>query len=99
MIKLIYTWIKRPLVLIVLALIIIFIFKKLDLFEVFFKRKPLLIDDTPLVIKQNRSISELNSATLYQDVVVDSIAPGRLSFSAKREIVLIIKGKVSAGID
>jgi hypothetical protein len=77
----------------------IFIFKELDLFDGLLKRKPLIIDNTPLVLKQIRSISELKTGSLYQDVVVDSIAEGRLAFSAKREIVLIIKGEVSAGID
>jgi len=94
-----YRWIRRPLVLIVLVLIIIFLFKRLDITKGWFTSKPLLIDNTPLVIKEIKTIAELNTASFYQDIVVDSIAPSSIAFAARREIVLIIKGKVTAGID
>lgn len=97
--KRIYRWIKRPLVLVLLLLIIIFIFKRMNIFHGWFSSKPMLIDNTPLVIKEIKTIAELNTATLYQDIVVDSVAPAAIPFAAKREIVLIIKGKVTAGID
>ena len=85
--------------LILLLLIIIFIFKRLHIFDGLFASKPLLIDNTPLVIREIRSIAELNTATLYQEIVVDSIAPSAIPLQAKREIVLIVKGRVLAGID
>lgn len=97
--KRIYRWIRRPLVLILLLLVIIFLFKRLNIFHGWFTYKPLLIDNTPLVIKEIKSIAELNTATLYQDIVVDSIAPATIPYAAKREIVLIIKGEVTASID
>lgn len=97
--KKIYIWLKRPLVLILLLIIIIFLFRRLHIFDGLFTSKPLLIDNTPLVIREIRSIAELNTATLYQEIVVDSTAPSAIPFSARREIVLIVKGKVLAGID
>lgn len=95
----IYRWIKRPLVLVLLVLIIIFLLKILNISTGWFSSKPLLIDNTPLVIKEIKTISELNTATLYHEIVVDSIAQATIPLAAKREIVLIIKGKVTAGID
>jgi hypothetical protein len=52
-----------------------------------------------LIIKEIKAIGELNTATLYKEVVVDSTANGILPFSAKREVVLIVKGTVTAGIN
>ena len=95
----IYNWIKKWLILLILVLIIIFIFNRMKIFDGWFRAKPLLIDQTPLVIEEIRSVADLNTATLYQDVIVDSIAPATIPFAARREIVLIIKGKVTAGLD
>lgn len=89
----------RPLFYLVILAIAYFIFQRFHPFSGIFTSKPLLIDNTPLVIKQIRSIGELNTATLYQEVVVDSVAPASIPFAAKREIVLIVKGTVTAGID
>jgi len=114
--KQLYNLIRRPLVLILLVLAIIFIFLKLNIFSGianWFKAKPVLIDNTPLVIKEIKAIAELNTATMYQEIVLDSVAissspvPVMINpFSLtprpvilKKEIVLIIKGRVTAGID
>lgn len=97
--RFIYRWLKRPLVLIILVLVIIFLIKRLNVFDGIFRSKPLIIDNTPLIIKEIKAIGELNTATLYKEVVVDSSAKGLLPFSAKREIVLIVKGTVTAGIN
>ena len=97
--KRVFIWIRRPLVLLLLILIILFIASRLNIFSGWFKIQPLLIDNTPLVITEIKSIAEFNTATLYQDIVVDSVAPAAIPFAAKREIVLIIKGKVTAGIN
>jgi len=99
MIRFIFSLIKRPLLILLLVLLIIFLFKRMNLFSGLFSSKPMIIDKTPLVIKEIKSISELNTATLYQEIVVDSTAPGPMAFAAKREIVLILKGTVTAGID
>jgi Protein of unknown function (DUF4230) len=114
--KTIYNWIRRPLVLVLLVILIIFLFQKLSIFSGignWFKAKPVLIDNTPLVIKEVKAIAELNTATMYQELVVDSTAisssptPVMINpFSMiprpvimKKEIVLIIKGRVTAGIN
>ena len=91
--------ILRPLVYLIILVIAVFLFKRFHVFSGMFTSKPLVIDNTPLVIKDIRSIGELNTATLYQEVVVDSVAPASIPFAAKREIVLIVKGTVTAGID
>ena len=113
--KTIYNWIRRPLILVLLVLIILFIFQKLSIFSGignWFKAKPVLIDNTPLVIKEVKAIAELNTATMYQELVVDSTAisssPSPVMINPfsmiprpvimKKEIVLIVKGRVTAGI-
>ncbi|MES2777670.1 MAG: DUF4230 domain-containing protein [Bacteroidota bacterium] len=111
-----YNLIRRPLVLVLMVLLIILLFQRLQIFSGignWFKAKPVLIDNTPLVIKEIKSIAELNTATMYQEIVVDSSSITSSSvpvminpFSLvprpvvmKKEIVLIIKGRVTAGID
>ncbi len=113
--KRLYLFFKKPLVLVLLAVLIIFIFQKLSFFSGlghWFKAKPVLIDNTPMVIKEIKALAELNTATMYQEIVVDSTAivttamPAMLNpFSLlprpvilKKEIVLIIKGRITAGI-
>jgi hypothetical protein len=79
-----------------------------------FLPKPVLIDETPVLIKEIRSIGQLITATLYDEVVVDSIeitkgsrfvrtfnaiVPFRILPSADKQIVLIARGKVLAGTD
>ncbi len=79
-----------------------------------FLPKPVLIDETPVLIKEIRSIGQLITATLYDEVVIDSIeitkgsrfvrtfnaiVPFRILPSADKQIVLIARGKVLAGTD
>jgi hypothetical protein len=79
-----------------------------------FSPKPVVIDETPVLIKEIRSIGQLITATLYDEVVVDSIeitkgsrfvrsfnaiVPFRILPSADKEIVLVARGKVLAGTD
>lgn len=99
MIRFIFRLIKKPLLILLLIVAVMFLLKRMNVFEGLFSTKPLEIDKTPLVIKEIKNISELNTATLYQEIVVDSIAPAKFPFVTKREIVLILKGKVTAGID
>jgi hypothetical protein len=96
---LIFRLIKKPLILIILLLIIALLLKKVAFRGDWFSSKPVIIDNTPLVIKEIKSLAQLNTATLYQEIVVDSLAPGIVSFAVPREIVLIVKGKVTAGIN
>jgi len=101
--------------LVLLLLAIVFLFQRLNFFSGignWFKAKPILIDNTPLVIKEIKAIAQLNTATMYQEIVVDSSAITSVGpmiinpFSfvprpvvTKKEIVLIIKGRVTAGIN
>ena len=108
---------KTPLVIVVLILFGWIAFSKFNLGEKWqelFKKQPLLIDNTPLVITEVRNIAELQTAQLYAEVVVDSIvlSPENIAATALRsigfppvprkeekKIVLIVKGKVIAGIN
>lgn len=111
-----YHIIRRPLILILLVLAILLIFQRLHIlpsFSSWFKPKPVLIDNTPLVITQVKSIALLNTATLYKEMVIDSV---NISYTTlplvfypftftpkpmelRKEIVLIINGKITAGIN
>jgi hypothetical protein len=79
-----------------------------------FSPKPVVIDETPVLIKEIRAIGQVITATLYDEVVVDSIeitkgsrfvrvfnavAPFPILPSADKQIVLIARGKVLAGTD
>jgi hypothetical protein len=79
-----------------------------------FSSKPVVIDETPILIKQIRSIGQLITATSYDEVVVDSIISSRKSTAInsfnllsplpiiptdEKQLVIIGKGKVMAGID
>ena len=91
-------WVK-----IILVLTAILILKKMDWFPSWniFSSKPVTIDDTPILIKDIRSLGQVITATFYDEVVVDS--------AIKREfpqlpvtddqLVIIARGKVLAGID
>jgi len=109
--KTILAFIKKPIAYIIVILVVFFILKSLNIFPSFskmFKSQPVLIDNTPLVIKEIKALAELNTASLYQEVVIDSVAsytssnPFSLNTQTiilKKEIVLIIKGRVTAGIN
>ncbi len=79
-----------------------------------FSPKPVVIDETPVLIKEIRSIGQVITATLYDEVVVDSIemtkgsrfvrslnaiSPFPILPSADKQIVLVARGKVLAGTD
>lgn len=113
----IFNLLQRPLLLILLILGIIILFQQTKLFPPFkdwFKSKPLLIDDTPLVIEQVKQIAQLQTVQMYAEVIADSsiltqagitnqalksIGMMTLPFAEQKKLVLIIKGKVIAGID
>jgi hypothetical protein len=78
-----------------------------------FARKPLLIENTTILIQKVKSIAQLVSIEATDEVVVDSMIltqPSKVSTIAtifnpalglpgKRSIVIIGKGKIRAGID
>ena len=108
---------KRPLALVLLVMAIIYLFQKTDIglpFGNWFKRKPLLIENTALVITQVKNIAQLHAVQMYAEVVADSavvtnagianqalrnIGLFTLPLTEQKNLVLIIKGKVIAGID
>jgi hypothetical protein len=87
-------------------LILIFILKKIDWlpsFGNFFKSKPLIIDDTPILIKEINNLAQLVSITSFDEVVMDSVkklkSPLGLLPPPTFKIILIAKGQVIAGVD
>ena len=115
--KTIFNMLKRPLALVLLVLAIIFLLQRVHLipgFKDWFKVKPLLIENSPLVITQIRNIAELQTTQLYAEIVADStimttagtanntlrsIGIIPLPLPENRNLVLIIKGRVIAGTD
>lgn len=113
----IFSFLRTPLLLVLLLLAAWFALTRTGItgtIASWFKKKPLLIDNTPLVITEVKNIAELQTATLYAELVVDStvftnmditnsalrtIGMPALPASVQRKIVLIVKGKVIAGID
>lgn len=66
-----------------------------------FSSKPVVIDDTPVLIKEIKALGEIITATLYDEVVVDSIVKRRFPQLPLTDdkIVIIARGKVLAGIN
>lgn len=79
-----------------------------------FAEQPVVIDPTPILVQQIRSVAELVTITTYDEVVVDSViisrpaavinainrwAPVPILPSAAKKLVLICKGRVLAGVN
>lgn len=82
----------------------IWLFQKMNLlpsWKDIFSSKPVIIDETPILIKEIKSLGEIITATLYDEVVVDSTI--KRSFPqlplTDDKIVIIARGKVLAGIN
>ncbi|HMP92468.1 MAG TPA: DUF4230 domain-containing protein, partial [Phnomibacter sp.] len=110
------SWLRRPL-LFLAALVLLYWaatrFNWLPSPAGWFAAKPVLIDNTPLVVLEMRTIAELYTAGLYAEVVVDSteilptaaanatlrgIGLPTLPVPTAKTLVLIAKGQVKAGI-
>jgi hypothetical protein len=88
---------------IILLLAALLILKKMDWlpsWNIFSSRK-LTIDETPILIKDIRSLGQVITATFNDEVVVDSVIKHRFSqvTFADDQLVIIARGKVLAGID
>jgi hypothetical protein len=93
---------------ILLALIIFVILlqkiKVLPGFTNFFKPRTVMIDDTPVLIKEIRELTQLITVTSYDEVVVDSIKESTdilhaltgISLKPDR-VVIVARGSVQAG--
>lgn len=111
---------RKPRNLIITILIIFAAFWLLQKYKVFpsvkdvFGAKPVAIDETPVLIKDIKSIGQLITYSFYDEVVADSavvtrgsafinafnrLAPLPLLPQADKELVLIGRGKVLAGTD
>jgi Protein of unknown function (DUF4230) len=78
-----------------------------------FREKAILVDQTPLLVNEIRDIAQLMTVEAYNEVVVDSTKypfgisprifnaiPGHpLTLLGGSQLVLIVKGKVIAGVD
>lgn len=69
-----------------------------------FKSQPVVIDETPVLVKQINDLAQLVTISFYDEIVMDSFKPKNLpSFPGLRpvpdHIVLLAKGTVLAGID
>ena len=114
--KKVFRYLRLPLLIVCLAAVGFFLLQKIKVipsFSDWFKEKPILIDNTPLVITQIKSIALLNTASLYKEMVIDSFhiqqadlpavfypltfSPAPVSY--KKELVLVVKGKATAGIN
>jgi Protein of unknown function (DUF4230) len=83
-------------------------------FKNWFKSKPVSIENTALIITQIKNIAELASMQVYAEMVVDSteyskaglanqalksVGMMNLPFLEPKKLVLIVNGKVQAGVD
>ena len=76
-----------------------------------FKSKPVKIENTPILVKEINELSQLTTVTAFDEVVADSFRVSQNNFSkilplpmpvlasSVDRIVLVGKGRVTAGID
>ena len=71
-----------------------------------FAAKPVLIDETPLLVKNIKAIAQLMTIEYHDEVVVDSTRSNTrilplppFIFTSGASLVLIVKGKLMAGLD
>ncbi|CAN5375377.1 hypothetical protein BH20BAC1_BH20BAC1_26670 [soil metagenome] len=94
--------------------LIIFIFRKTDIlpsFKDIFRSRPVLIEETPVVIKEIKSLAQLITITYADEIVMTqtkkgnglpslvTTGPGVIMVPATDKLVIIGRGKAIAGID
>lgn len=88
---------------VILVLAVILILKTTDFLPSWdiFSSKPVTIDDTPIIVKDIRSLGQIITATYYDEVVVDSVIkhPFPQLPLTDDHLVIIARGKVLAGLD
>jgi len=62
-------------------------------------KKPLVIDDTPVVVQEIRAIAQLLTQSYYSEWVYDSGEITTPPFQRDKRLILIAKGEVVAGFD
>jgi hypothetical protein len=105
---------QRILVTIAVIFLIIFLFQKINWlpsFKNIFKSEPVLIDETPIIIREINTLSQLITVTFTDEVVMDtakisngmpSLLPlsiGTVLTPSVDKLVIIGRGKVIAGTD
>lgn len=107
---------KKWLLIAALALIIIFLLQRINWLPAFgeiFKGKPLLIDNTPVLVKEINELAQLVTVTAFDEVVIDSLKFDANDLRLRTitgislnplkppfdRLVLIAKGKIVAGTD
>lgn len=101
-------------ILIVIILAVIFLFQKINLFPSFkdlFKSQPLVIEETPIILKEINTLAQLVTVTFTDEIVMDtakignglpSLLPtgiGTMLVPGIDRLVMIGRGKVLAGTD
>jgi hypothetical protein len=70
-----------------------------------FKAKPIVVDESPLVVTNIRSLAQLMTIEYYDEVVADSSRKAGILpfppyiFPTKQSLVLVVKGRLLAGLD
>jgi ribosomal protein S4E len=92
---------------IIIVLVAYFLLKQLQIipsFSNWFKAKPVLIENTPIIIENIKDMQELITIASYDEVVITKIRNEEhptlgkiLNPSAVKKLVLIAKGKIYAG--
>lgn len=92
-------WLTR----ICILILAIWILQKLNIlpsFKNIFSSRPVVIDETPILVKEIKSLGQVITATIYDEVVVDSLKGALLKIpGTETQLVLIARGKVLAGIN
>lgn len=106
---------KDIVVVLIVALLAIWLFdkwQKTPSFKELFASRPVVIDQTPILIKEIKTIAQLVTVTSYDEVVVDSIvfskaaaivdafrfiSPLPILPALQKKLVIVGKGKVLAG--
>ena len=105
---------QRFLIVIAVIFLIIFLFQKINWlpsFKNIFKSEPVVIDETPIIIREINTLSQLITVTFTDEVVMDtakisngmpSLLPlsiGTVLTPSVDKLVMIGRGKVIAGTD
>ena len=107
-------FLRNILIIVAVLLLIFFLFQKINIlpsFKNIFRSQPVLIEETPILIKEINTLSQLMTVTFLDEMVMDTSKPGpglpslvpfpggaRL-LPAMDKLVIIGRGKVIAGIN
>lgn len=107
---------RRLFIIILLLFTVVFVVKRMHVFPSIgslFKPKPVVVDESPLIVTQVKSLAQLMTVEVYNEVVVDSMRfplgvppqlfnaiPGNpLGLFGASQLVLIVRGKVICGVN